>query len=451
MMTLRLAELAQVLDARLIGNDGEITVVSTDTRTLGAGALFVALRGERFDAHDFCEQAVQAGASALLVERELPLAIPQLVVTDSLKGLGRLGKLVRERINPKVLAITGSCGKTTVKEMATAILRNEGEVLATAGNFNNEVGVPLTLLRLEPQHKFAVMELGANHPGEIAWTTSLAKPDAAIINNVAAAHLEGFGSLEGVFHAKSEIFEGLSEGGTAIVNADNEFWPKWRERGIQCAFSIDDQSQPFHARNLVLNERGCAEFVMVTPQGELSLTLAIPGRHNVANALAAAAGCLALGASLACVKAGLEQMTPVKGRFCVQRWGGLTLVDDTYNASVESVLAGIDALTAMGGFKVLVFGDMRELGEESAEQHARVGRHARERGLDAVLTVGEESRHTADAAAGRHFDNKASLFEVLAQMINTHQEISILVKGARGSRMEDIVEMVKDRQESATC
>lgn len=451
MMTLKLAELAQALDARLLGEDSEITAVSTDTRTLGAGALFVALRGERFDAHDFCDQAVAAGASALLVERELPLAIPQLVVADSLKALGCLGKLVRQRVNPKVLAITGSCGKTTVKEMATAILRHEGEVLATAGNFNNEVGVPLTLLRLEPQHQFAVMELGANHKGEISWTTSLAQPDAAIINNVAAAHLEGFGSLEGIYYAKSEIFEGLRDGGTAIVNADNEFWPKWRERGIGCAFSIEDQSQPYHARHVVLNHDGCAEFVMVTPQGELTLTLAIPGRHNVANALAAAAGCLALGASLACVKAGLEQMVPVKGRFCVQRWGGLTLVDDTYNASVESVLAGIDTLTAMGGFKVLVFGDMRELGVESAEQHARVGHHARECGLDAVLTVGEESRHTAAAAAGRHFANKAALFEVLAQMINTHQEVSILVKGARGSHMEDIVEMVKGHQESASC
>lgn len=451
MMTLRLAELAQVLDARLIGGDVEITAVSTDTRTLGAGALFVALRGERFDAHDFCEQAVAAGASALLVERELPLAVPQLIVTDSLKGLGRLGRLVRERIAPKVLAITGSCGKTTVKEMATAILCHEGEVLATAGNFNNEVGVPLTLLRLEPQHRFAVLELGANHPGEISWTTSLAKPDAAIINNVAAAHLEGFGSLEGVFHAKSEIFEGLGEGGSAIVNADNEFWPKWQAKGIRCAFSIEDQAQPFHARDISFNATGCAQCVLVTPLGEVNLTLAIPGRHNVANALAAAAGTLALGASLASVKAGLEQMAPVKGRFCVQRWGGLTLVDDTYNASVESVLAGIDALTAMSGYKVLVFGDMKELGEESAAQHARVGRHASERGLDAVLTVGEQSRHTADAAAGRHFDNKASLFEVLAQMINTHQEIAILVKGARGSRMEDIVKMVTDRQESASC
>ncbi|MGL5303716.1 MAG: UDP-N-acetylmuramoyl-tripeptide--D-alanyl-D-alanine ligase [Aeromonas sp.] len=451
MMPLKLAELAQALDARLIGKDEQITVVSTDTRTLGAGALFVALRGENFDAHDFCEQAVKAGASALLVERELPLAIAQLVVTDSLKALGQLGKLVRERINPKVLAITGSCGKTTVKEMATAILRHEGDVLATAGNFNNEVGVPLTLLRLEPQHQFAVLELGANHPGEIAWTTSLAQPDAAIINNVAAAHLEGFGSLEGVFHAKSEIFQGLSHGGAAIVNADSEFWPAWQADGIECGFSIDDQTRPYHGRDIVLNAQGCAEFVMVTPHGHVDLTLAIPGRHNVGNALAAAAGCLALGASLDSVKAGLEQMAPVKGRFCVQRWGGLTLVDDTYNASVESVLAGIDTLTVMGGFKVLVFGDMRELGEESAEQHARVGHHARECGLDAVLTVGEQSRHTADAAAGRHFDNKASLFEVLAQMINTHQEVSILVKGARGSRMEDIVKMVKDHQESATC
>ncbi|QCG49215.1 UDP-N-acetylmuramoyl-tripeptide--D-alanyl-D-alanine ligase [Aeromonas schubertii] len=451
MMTLQLTDIANAIEARLVGEDCTITAVSTDTRQLAPGSLFVALRGERFDAHDFCDQAFAAGASALLVEHELPLAIPQLIVSDTLRGLGRLGRLVRQRVNPKVLAITGSCGKTTVKEMASAILSHEGRVLATAGNFNNEVGVPLTLLRLEPEHNFAVMELGANHKGEIAWTTSLALPDAAIINNVAAAHLEGFGSLEGIYHAKSEIFEGLGEGGTAIVNADNEFWPKWRERGIRCAFSIEDQTQPFHARDIRINAAGCAEFVMVTPDGKVALTLAIPGRHNIANALSAAAGCQALGASLASIKAGLERMAPVKGRFCVQRWGGLTLIDDTYNASVESVLAGIDALREMAGYRVLVFGDMRELGAESAEQHARVGRHARECGLDAVLTVGEESRHTADAAGGRHFDNKASLYEVLATMIETHTEIAVLVKGARGSRMEEIVEMVKHHQEQASC
>ncbi|MGY3926200.1 UDP-N-acetylmuramoyl-tripeptide--D-alanyl-D-alanine ligase [Aeromonas simiae] len=451
MMTLQLSDIAAAIDARLIGEDCPVSAVSTDTRQLSHGSLFVALRGERFDAHDFCEQAMAAGASALLVERELPLAIPQLVVQDSLRGLGRLGRLLRQRVNPKVFAITGSCGKTTVKEMASAILAREGKVLATAGNFNNEVGVPLTLLRLEPGHDFAVLELGANHPGEIAWTTSLALPDAALINNVAASHLEGFGSLEGVFHAKSEIFEGLGEGGCAIVNADNEFWPQWRERGLSCAFSIDDQRQPFHARDIVMNAGGCAEFVMVTPQGEVAVTLAIPGRHNIGNALAAAAGCQALGASLTAIRDGLAAMAPVKGRFCVQRWGGLTLIDDTYNASVESVLAGIDALTNMAGYKVLVFGDMRELGAESAEQHARVGRHAKARGLDAVLCVGEESRHTADAAGGRHFDNKASLYEVLATMIENHAEIAVLVKGARGSRMEEIVEMVKHHQEQAQC
>lgn len=451
MMTLQLSDIAAAIDARLIGEDCSVSAVSTDTRQLSHGSLFVALRGERFDAHDFCEQAMAAGASALLVERELPLAIPQLVVQDSLRGLGRLGRLLRQRVNPKVFAITGSCGKTTVKEMASAILAREGKVLATAGNFNNEVGVPLTLLRLEPGHDFAVLELGANHPGEIAWTTSLALPDAALINNVAASHLEGFGSLEGVFHAKSEIFEGLGEGGCAIVNADNEFWPQWRERGLSCAFSIDDQRQPFHARDIVMNASGCAEFVMVTPQGEVAVTLAIPGRHNIGNALAAAAGCQALGASLTAIRDGLAAMAPVKGRFCVQRWGGLTLIDDTYNASVESVLAGIDALTNMAGYKVLVFGDMRELGAESAEQHARVGRHAKARGLDAVLCVGEESRHTADAAGGRHFDNKASLYEVLATMIENHAEIAVLVKGARGSRMEEIVEMVKHHQEQAQC
>ncbi|MGL5948967.1 MAG: UDP-N-acetylmuramoyl-tripeptide--D-alanyl-D-alanine ligase [Aeromonas sp.] len=459
MLSLTLQELALALDARLVGEDVTLSCVTTDTRALGAGALFVALKGENFDGHDFCQAALAAGAVALLVERELPLALPQLVVADSLKALGLIGLLLRERVNPKVLAITGSCGKTTVKEMACAILQctaqrsglGDDAVLATAGNFNNEVGVPLTLLRLTPAHQFAVLELGANHPGEIAWTTGLAKPDAAIINNVAAAHLEGFGSLEGVFQAKSEIFLGLPKGGAAIVNGDSEFWPAWQAYGVRDAFAIDNPAMPYHARQVQIKANGCAEFTLCAPQGEVLVSLVLPGRHNVANALAAAAGCLALGATLADVQAGLALMAPVKGRFCLHQLGHIALVDDTYNASVESVLAGIDALCLMAGKKVLVFGDMRELGESSAAQHARVGAHAKACGLDRVLCVGPESKHTAQAAAGEHFADKVALFGALSVDLQAGTPLAILVKGSRGSKMEELVEMVIRAQESASC
>lgn len=451
MIPLRLQEIAEALDATLVGDDLTIHSVTTDSRKLVPGGLFVALVGETFDGHAFCAQVAAAGAGALLVSQHQPeLACPQLLVEDTRYALGLLGRLVRERLHPKVLAITGSCGKTTVKEMCAAILAQNGAVLATQGNLNNEIGVPLTLLRLTAEHRYAVMELGANHPGEIAWTTSLAKPDVALINNVAAAHLEGFGSLHGVAMAKSEIFNGLPDKGMAIVNADSEFFGYWQhDLPFLTSFGLENPVADYQARDIRLDALGRASFTLVCPLGEVDIQLVLPGKHNVANALAAAAATQALGLSLEEIAQGLSQMVPVKGRTCMTQWPGLTLIDDTYNASVESVLAAIDLLAGLPGYRVLAFGDMGELGQEAHSLHRKVGEHAKARGLDAVLTVGPLSALTAEAAGGQHFADKASLCQRLTQLAEQQPHLTLLAKGARSSRMEEVIEFMKQLKERA--
>ncbi|MGL4206068.1 MAG: UDP-N-acetylmuramoyl-tripeptide--D-alanyl-D-alanine ligase [Aeromonadaceae bacterium] len=451
MIPLSLQEIACALDATLLGEDRLVDAVTTDSRQIAPGALFVAIKGERFDAHQFCADVVAKGAGALLVSEPQPLACPQLLVNDTRYALGQLGALVRSRLHPKVVAITGSCGKTTVKEMCAAILALRGSVLATQGNLNNEIGVPLTLLRLTPEHAFAVMELGANHPGEIAWTTSLVKPDVALINNVAAAHLEGFGSLQGVALAKSEIFTGLSEQGMAIVNADSEFFGFWQadlEPNMH-SFGIENSAADFFARDIRSDEQARCSFTMVTPVGEVDISLPLPGRHNVANALAAAALAQALDTSLMTIKRGLESLQPVKGRLCLKELPGLTLIDDTYNASVQSVFAAIDTLAALPGFRVLVFGDMGELGQEAEALHREVGAHAKAAGLDAVFTVGLLAEQAAKAAGGVHFSDKTALFAALTPLLSQHPHLTLLAKGARSSRMEEVIEFVKNSKEQA--
>lgn len=452
MIPLSLQDIASTLGARLEGVDAVILDVVTDTRHLVPGALFVAIQGEKFDGHAFCAQAVASGASALLVSELQPLAVPQILVEDTRFALGHLGAMLRTRLQPKVLAITGSCGKTTVKEMSAAILSNLGQVLATKGNLNNEIGVPLTLLRLTPQDQYAVMELGANHPGEIAWTTSLVKPHVALINNVAAAHLEGFGSLQGVALAKSEIFSGLVENGVAIVNADSEFFSYWQSdlEPNMVSFGLHNPKADFTARDIRIDPIGGSQFTLVTPLGEIDVALPLPGQHNVANALAAAAATQSLGASLSQIRQGLAQMSPVQGRLCVQRLPGVTLIDDTYNASVESVLAAIDTLAAMPGYRVLVFGDMGELGVEAEAQHRRVGEHAARAGLDAVLTVGHWAAVAAEAGSGQHFADKPGLLAAVSELLASHQDLVLLAKGARSSRMEDVIEHVRNFKEH-TC
>lgn len=446
MIPLTLERLAQASGGELRGCNASIMAVTTDSRqSLTDGGLFVALSGERFDGHDFAAAARQQGATALLVEHWLDLDVPQVKVADTRLALGVLGGLVREASSARVLAITGSCGKTTVKEMAAAILRQKGTVLATRGNLNNEIGVPLTLCELTAATEYAVIELGANHVGEIAWTSSLTQPHVALINNVEASHLEGFGSLEGVAQAKGEIYDGLVDGGVAIANADSPFCALWRQHHELVYFG---EHKDYQARDIQLDKFGCAQFRLLTPQGEVTIQLPVPGKHNVSNALAAAAGTEALGASLDDIAAGLSQFESSAGRLQVWTRPGLTVLDDTYNASVASVLAGLNTLASLPGFRVFVFGDMAELGEYSKAMHIQVGEHARKLGIDCVMTVGQDSKHTATAAHGRHFADKQQLQPALFEALAQHNKVVVLVKGARSARMEDLVRAI---QEDAQC
>ena len=453
-----LAQIAQVTDGQLLNcPDAALMVknISTDTRTVSAGSLFLALQGERFDAHDFAAQAADKDAVAIVVSRPLPdVSLPQILVADTRIALGQIAAWVRNQLDLQIVAITGSCGKTTVKERCAAILRQSAPVLATQGNLNNEIGVPQTLLRLTPDERYAVVELGANHPGEIAWTTSLVKPDVAVINNVAAAHLAGFGSLRGVAVAKTEIFSGLSETGTAIINADSEFYDWWREilSVRTLSFGVENPKADFRAENIEQNEAGIASFMLICPLGRIAIQLPVPGLHNVSNALAAAAVTTSLGLSLEQVKSGLMTMVPVKGRFCVQKLSdSVTVIDDTYNASVQSVMAAIDTLSVMPGHRVLVFGDMGELGADAATLHRQIGEHAKAKKLDTVLTIGELSLNTAEAASGQHFVNKESLYQALQQLMQQQRPVTILAKGARSARMEDVVAFVKSCEEKTAC
>lgn len=456
MIPMSLAQIALVTDGQLLNcSDPSLTIcnVSTDTRTVTNGALFLALLGERFDAHQFVAQAITNGAVVAVVSRPLAdVAIPQILVADTRVALGQISAWVREQLDLQIVAITGSCGKTTLKEMCATILQQTAPVLATQGNLNNEIGVPQTLLRLTPAERYAVVELGANHPGEIAWTTSLVKPDVAVINNVAAAHLAGFGSLRGVAVAKTEIFGGLSASGTAVINADSEFYDWWREilsvRTV--SFGLQNSKADFRAENVKQDEQGIASFTLCTPDGQIDIQLPIPGLHNVSNALAAAAVTTSLGLSLVQVKSGLANMQPVKGRFCVQKLSDdLTVIDDTYNASVQSVMAAIDTLSVMPGYRVFAFGDMGEMGADAVNLHRQIGEHARLRKLDAVLTVGDLSRHAADAASGQHFTDKESLCQALKTLMQQQRPMTILAKGARSARMEEVVAFVKSCEEQA--
>ncbi|WP_416306125.1 UDP-N-acetylmuramoyl-tripeptide--D-alanyl-D-alanine ligase [Neptunicella sp. SCSIO 80796] len=450
MISVSLNWVADQLQGELCGEDKKIKGVSTDTRTIQPGDLFIALTGPNFNGHKFIHTAEQLGASALIVSEPVESALPQIKVTDTRTALGRLGAAVKANVAPKTIAITGSSGKTTVKEMVASILERKGKVLATKGNFNNDIGVPLTLLRLKKKHKYAVIELGANHLGEIAYTTELVKPDVATILNASAAHLQGFGSLLGVARAKSEIFNGLGDKGVAILNADSQFHDFWAGKlnhlsNVQ-RFSLRPGFD-FSARNAQLQVDGCASFEMQTPQGTAFINLVTPGMHNVANALTAAALAMSVGASLEDVQLGLENMQQVKGRLNVKALTNqVRLIDDTYNANVSSVKAAIDLLSSYSGRRILILGDMGELGEKARFYHEQVGEYAKQHGLDNLYTLGVLSQHASTVFNGNgcHFSSIESLIEHLeTQVASEHQDISILVKGSRSARMEWVVEAIE--------
>lgn len=452
MISVKLSQLTEVLCAELIGSDADIHLVSTDTRTIESGCLFVALVGERFDAHDFCADAVEKGASALLVNKPLALDVPQLVVEDTQLALGQLGAWVHEQCDTFTIALTGSCGKTTVKEMVANILAQKGQVLATAGNFNNEIGVPLTLLRSTPEDDFAVIELGANHQNEISYTTQLAQPQVALINNIAAAHLEGFGSLAGVAKAKGEIFEGLQVGGTAIVNLDSNDLGLWRSLLSDKAlwtFALTDSQADFFASDIELSSQGNAQFTLHSPQGNIDIHLPLVGKHNVANALAAAALSLSSDMSLQEIKSGLESLQNVKGRVEVlEVRDGLKVIDDAYNASVPAVKAATELLSSFKGQRWLVLGYMAELGEESGALHRQVGEHAASFGLEQVLTFGDDTKVVSELCQGQHFETRDDLIVYLNEQLNLQQnnEVTVLVKGANSARMSEVVSALKESQ-----
>ncbi|MCZ8650733.1 UDP-N-acetylmuramoyl-tripeptide--D-alanyl-D-alanine ligase [Escherichia albertii] len=452
MISVTLSQLTDILNGELKGADIALDAVTTDTRKLTPGCLFVALKGERFDAHDFADQAKAGGAGALLVSRPLDIDLPQLIVKDTRLAFGQLAAWVRQQVPARVVALTGSSGKTSVKEMTAAILSQCGNTLYTAGNLNNDIGVPMTLLRLTPEYDYAVIELGANHQGEIAWTVSLTRPEAALVNNLAAAHLEGFGSLAGVAKAKGEIFTGLPENGIAIMNADNNDWLNWQSvigsRKVW-RFSPNAANSDFTATNIHVTSHG-TEFTLQTPTGSVDVLLPLPGRHNIANALAAAALAMSVGATRDAIKAGLANLKAVPGRlFPIQLAENQLLLDDSYNANVGSMTAAVQVLAEMPGYRVLVVGDMAELGAESEACHILVGEAAKAAGIDRVLSVGKQS-HAIGAASGvgEHFADKTALIAHLKTLIAEQQVITILVKGSRSAAMEEVVRAL---QENGTC
>jgi len=453
MIRVSLQTLADALNAELIGTDTQIDSVTTDTRQVTQGGLFIALKGEKFDAHDFAADAVKAGAGALLVSKRLPVEVPQLVVADTRIALGQLGGWVRQQVPARVVGLTGSSGKTSVKEMTAAILRECGNVLYTAGNFNNDIGVPLTLLRLTAEHDFAVIEMGANHLGEIAYTTALARPETALVNNLSAAHLEGFGSLAGVARAKGEIFDGLPEDGIAVINADNNDWANWQHKlsgKTVWRFSPTyGEGINFSATDVKISPLNTA-FTLHSPQGSIDVSLPVPGRHNIANALAAAALAMSVGASPENVRAGLATLQSVKGRlFPIALSEGKTLLDDSYNANVGSMTAAAQVLSEMPGYRVMAVGDMAELGAESESCHRQVGEAIRDAGIDKVFSIGHDSRIISDVSGcGEHLEDKAALTARLTSLLSEHAVITVLIKGSRSAAMEQVVRAL---QENATC
>lgn len=454
MIKLSTVQLAQILQAKLIGDENvQVEEINTDTRKSISNSLFFALKGEKFDAHQYLEQAVAQGALALVVQQEnSSISIPQLVVKDTRIALGKLAKWLREKINPRIVAMTGSSGKTTVKEMTASILQhtagNPEAVLFTNGNFNNDIGVPLTLLRLTEKHRFAVIELGANHQNEINYTTKLVQPNAALINNIAPAHLEGFGSLAGVVQAKGEIYRGLTKNGVAIINAEHNHLDIWQKEISNHAIQYFN-GKDYSVRNVQGNEQG-STFTLVSPQGEIDISLPYLGEHNVKNALAATALAMNVGATLADVKAGLEQRSQVKGRlFPIQVTPNLLLLDDTYNANKDSLCAAIDVLKSYDAFRILCVADMKELVENSLAIHREVGQYVKSSNLDLVCSYGNESAVISEAVLGKHFTDKTEMVDFLVPLIENqlqqNNKVVVLGKGSRSMKMEDVIYSLKDK------
>ncbi len=452
-----MSQAARALSGELIGTDTQFTSVSKDTRDLVAGCLYVALKGDRFDGHAFIQQAGAAGAAGALVSERQPVELPQICVGDTRQALGELASHWRDQFDGKLVGITGSNGKTTVKEMTRSILEHAagtGHVLSTAGNLNNDIGMPMTLLNLRKHHRYAVIEMGANHPGEIDYLTHIAKPHAAVVNNAGPAHLEGFGSLDKVASSKAEIYAGIVDGGTAVINADDVYADYWR--GVCAGLANNNRVMTFSMQHEtadvfadVKQHRDETVIQIRTPAGEAEARLAVPGQHNVMNALAATALTVALDVSLDNVIEGLESFSGVSGRLAsTLASNGARIINDTYNANPLSVKAAIDVLVSSDTDTWLVLGDMAELGDEQEALHRQVGEQARALGVKHLLATGDLARFAVDAFGDNaaFFQDRQQLIEQLQQGITA--ESVVLVKGSRSMGMEQVVNALVDEHET---
>ncbi len=491
MIKTSMSEIAQKIGAQMIGEDVDISTVFTDSRRENPKGLFVALKGPHFDAHRFVDGVLDSGASGVVVEHPVETDKTQIVVSNTRLALAEIARLNRDKSQAKYIGITGSSGKTTVKEMVASILQLSGKTFATLGNLNNDIGVPLTLLDIDETIEFGVIELGANHAGEVAFTADITRPDVALVNNVSAAHLEGFGDLHGVARAKREIYSALSQDGIAVLNGDDDFFDYLQKKitAKKMIFSVKADADVM-AKNIQLNDNQSSTFELHylpkqnlpkqnlpkqnlpkqkllqqdLPQQELpqQVTICLPvvGQHNIANALAAASCCLAVGISLSQIAAGLENTPVVAGRLVIHQLGsGCRMIDDTYNANIASMKAAIDLLSQYPAPKILVLGDMAELGESGRQYHQQVGEYAKQANIDKLFSCGvltqfsqmaftesdddyrsshqKQSGQISDRR-GQHFNHQKELVKKLKQ--EAMADVTILIKGSRSAHMENIVQ-----------
>ncbi len=446
MNPVRLSRLAAETSGRLFGEDVLFNSVSTDTRSLHTGQLFVALKGPSFDGNLFVEDAMLRGAAGALVQRRAECDLAQVQVADTRAALGSFARYWRGQFDIPVIGITGSNGKTTIKEMTASILRRRGPVLATRGNLNNDIGVPVTLLEISQENIAAVIELGANHPGEIGYLANIAMPDIGVVSNAGPAHLEGFGSIEGVARAKGELFAALGPAGAAVLNADDRFAPLWRSiiGRRQCvSFGLSDAAdlQASGIEQHVADSGIETRFRLTGKAGECLISMPFAGQHNVRNALAAAAAAWSAGASLEDIRDGLAAAATVAGRLQIRRTGaGATLIDDTYNANPGSLVAALQVQKSMPGKAWLVLGDMGELGEESAARHAEMGEFSRRQGVTRLFATGEMARHAVAAfgSGAQWFPDSDALSAELERELAG--DVVVLIKASRAMHFERIVD-----------
>lgn len=444
MISMELSQAASHINGTLLGKDTVFTGCSTDSRSDNIGKLFIAIEGDKFDGHEFINKAVENGAIGSIVSKDVDgQSRPCVLVENTIQAMGELAAYWRSKFDIPLIAITGSNGKTTVKEMVFSVLSEESTVLSTKGNLNNHIGVPLTIFNLGDEHKYAVVEMGANHPGEISRLTKITKPTVATITTCAPSHLEGFGSVEGVANAKAEIYEGLQNGGTAVINIDEDYadlWKKCAGAHERITFSTERDAD-IYANSIELSGE-CLHyrFILYTPNGDTSVQLPVPGRHNVQNAVAAAACCYSVGIPLASIKNGLEGLRPVNNRLQLKvNTDGVNIYDDTYNANPKSLEVAMQTISEYPGRHWLVLGDMGELGRDTKTYHEEAGDKARALGFERLFAIGPNSYYAAEkfGSGGSHYSTIQELINSIRNGLTSN--IRILVKGSRYMKMERVI------------